>query len=104
MNPVEHLLASMIEAAEEQIEAARKLDPISLELATARRQDMLFELELERENNNINVTDLAKEQLGKLEQLDGRLMALLETVSLAAQRAGVGKTTPVYGSDGRVQR
>ena len=65
---------------------------------------MLFELELEKVNDNINMTEQAKEQIKHLEQLDMRLMALLETVSIAAQRAGIGKSAPVYGSDGRVQR
>jgi hypothetical protein len=38
----------MILIAEEQLRAAKKMDALALSEATAKRQDLLFELELEK--------------------------------------------------------
>ena len=50
MNTAEYLLRRMIEVVEEQVNAAKKIDIKTLQDATERRQDLLFQLEIERES------------------------------------------------------
>ena len=104
MNPAEQLLTLIIETVEEQILAVRSMDIERLKEMTSRRQDLVFELDLEYRNNTIRPTSYLKELTEKLEQQDVRFMALLETVANATKMAGVGKRASVYGADGHVQR
>ena len=104
MNSIEYLMRSMIEAAEQQIEAAKKLNPQHLQIATEHRQDLLFQLEIERKNGEIDVTDTLLELSSQLRAADDRLMALLKTVSDAAFQAGIGKKTTVYNARGKIHR
>jgi hypothetical protein len=104
MRSAEVLLKNILVAAEEQIKAARTLDVSALAEATARRQDLLFELELEYNSHNIDVTPEFREVRRKLELVDGRLMELLTTVA-EATRVSSPTTSPfVYGSNGRIRR
>ena len=104
MNPAEQLLTLIIDTVEEQIIAVRSMDIERLKEMTARRQDLVFELDLEHRNNTIRPTVYLKELAEKLEQQDVRFMAILETVANATKMAGVGKRVAVYGADGHVQR
>ncbi|MBM75746.1 MAG: hypothetical protein CMK59_10125 [Proteobacteria bacterium] len=104
MNSVEYLMQSMVEAAEKQIEAAKTLKPEELQIATEHRQDLLFQLEIERKNGEIQVTDTLLELSSQLRAADDRLMALLKTVSDAALQAGIGKKTTVYNARGKLHR
>ena len=104
MNSIEYLMRSMVDAAERQIDAAKTLNPEGLQIATEHRQDLLFQLEIERKNGAIAVTDTLLELSSQLRAADDRLMALLKTVSDAALKAGIGKKTTIYNSRGKLHR
>ena len=103
-NPAERLVERLIKVANEQIAAAKEMDPTRLEEATTLRRDLLFELELERDNKNVIVTSRLEELAAELSTLDERLMMLLTTVNNAME--GVKKTLPIktYGANGRMKR
>jgi hypothetical protein len=103
MRAAEMLLKNILAVAEEQIKCARSLDVLGLGEATARRQSLLFELELEYNSKNIEITPEFRELRRKLEVVDSRLMEILMTVSEACS-VGVPTNSPfVYGSNGRIR-
>ena len=48
METILYLFEALLETIEEQIDAAKKLDTTALARATERRQDLLFEIEVEQ--------------------------------------------------------
>ena len=104
MNPAERLMENLVSSIEEQITAAKKLDAERLGEATAYRQDLLFELELERKNNNVVVTEKMKKLQYQISRLDERLMAILSTVNKACEGMKTNTPAKVYGANGRIRR
>ena len=104
MNPAERLLERLIKVAQQQIEVAKQLDPVRLEELTGERRDLLFELELEKENNNINVSPKLKELKEKLDVLDNRLIVILATVNKAMEGLKTSEAIKTYGANGRMKR
>ena len=104
MNTAEYLLRRMVEVAEEQVLAAKKIDIQSLQLATERRQDLLFQLEIEKENQELEVSSVMQELSSELQAIDERLMALLGTLSNAAYEAGISRRVTTYSNAGEIKR
>ena len=104
MNTAEYLLRRMIEVAEEQVQAAKKIDIQALQLATERRQDLLFQLEIEKSNQEINITNVLQELSSELQSIDERLMAILGTLSNAAYEAGISRRVTTYSNTGKIKR
>lgn len=80
MESVVFLLESLLETIEAQIEAAKKLDTAALTQATERRQDLLFELEVERNSRYFTPDDDIIALKEEIDIADQRLMSILETV------------------------
>ena len=80
MEMVIYLLESLLETIETQIEAAKKLDTTRLSEATERRQDLLFELEVERNNRYLEPTEELLDLKEQIDIADQRLLSILETV------------------------
>jgi hypothetical protein len=80
MDSVQYLLESLLETIEEQIEAAKKLNTDALSVATERRQDLLFELEVERNERYFESTEELVALKEEIDVADQRLMSILETV------------------------
>jgi len=104
MNPAETLLENILTIAVEQIEAAKKLDAEKLEELTSQRQDLFFELELEKANNNINPSPKLIEMKSELDEIDERLMAILSTVVQATNGVKTNSKSPLYGANGRMTK
>ena len=104
MNTTEYLLRRMIEVAEEQVNAAKKIDIKTLQDATERRQDLLFQLEIERESQEIDPTPILQELSSELQAIDERLMAVLGTLSNAAYEAGISRRVTTYSNTGEIKR
>jgi hypothetical protein len=104
MNPAERLMENLLLCVQEQIAAAKALDVERLSETTELRQDLLFELELERKNNNISVTDKMKELKEEIARLDERLMVILSTVKKACEGMKTNTPAKVYGANGRILR
>ena len=84
----EALLHNMVLVAEEQLRAAKKMDAFALQEATAKRQDLLFELELEKgqvvPSEEITVLQEKLENIEynlRLESLNSRLENLHDTTT-----------------------
>jgi hypothetical protein len=80
MDSLLYLLESLLETIEEQIEAAKKLDTEALGRATERRQDLLFEIEVEQEGRVMEADDELFEIKKLIDIADERLLNILETV------------------------
>ena len=104
MNTAEYLLRRMIEVAEEQVQAAKKIDIKELQIATERRQDLLFQLEIEKENHEVVSTPVLQELSSELQAIDERLMAILGTLSNAAYEAGISRRVTTYSNSGIIKR
>ena len=102
MHSAEQLVAEILTTAQEQLQAAKKFDVIALGDATARRQDLLFELEIEFDKIQKN-PDL-QERIRELEELDRRLKEVLSTVSHVCEQVRPRKAPSIYGSNGRLRR
>ena len=85
MDSVIFLLESLLETIEEQIDAAKKLDTERLSQATERRQDVLFELEVERNNRYFSADEEMIALKEEIDIADQRLMSILETVVQVAR-------------------
>jgi hypothetical protein len=101
IQPAEALLHHMVAIAEEQLVAAKKMDAYALENATSRRQDLVFELELER--GHIVPSEEITELQEKLENIDKRLMDVLQIVSDACQVLNPPKAPTTYTEKGRIK-
>jgi hypothetical protein len=104
MNTAEYLLRRMIETAEEQVTAAKKIDIKTLQEATERRQDLLFQLEIEKASLDLSPTPILQELSSELQAIDERLMALLGTLSNAAYEAGISRRVTTYSNTGEIKR
>jgi len=102
MDSVQYLLESLLETIEEQIEAAKKLDTEALSLATERRQDLLFELEVERNERYFEATDELIALKEDIDIADQRLMSILETV-VEITKSMEGKES-FYSKKGNLQK
>jgi hypothetical protein len=103
---LETVLEESIELAEIQLEAARTLDRESLQDATAKRQDLLFELELFDEDalsgSLDDETRLLAIELGELDHRLGSILgAALDTFDRMAPQNRTGAGT--YSADGRIR-
>jgi hypothetical protein len=100
MQPAENLLKHLLVTIEIQLDAAKKLNAESLQLATEKRQDLLFELELEQ--GRVQKTDEIVSLLEQIEKLDQRLMDVLEIVSDACRSANPSKSPTTYDNTGKL--
>lgn len=101
IQPAEALLHNMVLVAEEQLAAARKMDADALTEATNRRQDLLFELELEK--GHIEPSEEIKTLQERLENIDKRLMDVLQIVSDTCQVLNPPKAPTVYTQKGKIK-
>ena len=101
IQPAEALLHNMVLIAEEQLKAARKMDAEALQEATAQRQDLLFELELEI--GQVVQTEEISALQEKLEKIDKRLMDVLEVISDTCQVLNPPKAPTVYTDKGKIR-
>ena len=104
MNPAERLMENLLLCIKDQIKYAKALDGDALSEATAHRQDLLFELELEQKNNNVSVTERMKELHQEITSLDERLLSILATVTKACKGLKTKTPVKVYGANGRMKR
>jgi SpoVK/Ycf46/Vps4 family AAA+-type ATPase len=74
---------------------------IALGDATARRQDLLFELEVEFDK--LAESESLKEKVKEIYELDRRLKEVLSTVSHVCEQVRPRKTPAIYGSNGRLR-
>lgn len=103
--PLVDLLEDSIACAEVQLEAARSLDTEQLSLATARRQDLLFEMEAEGAPRLLaEMDDEAQALAFELRALDARLERILQSGIRVFQGLNTGgDAPPVYSSNGRIR-
>lgn len=101
IQPAEALLHNMILIAEEQLRAAKKMDASALSEATAKRQDLLFELELEK--GHVMPSDEITALQEKLKSIDKRLMDVLEIVSDTCKVLNPPKAPTTYTQKGRIK-
>lgn len=102
MHSSEQLIAEILTAAQEQLQAAKRLDVMALGEATARRQDLLFELEVEFDK--LAESDSLRSKIKELQELDRRLKEVLSTVSHVCEQVRPRKAPAIYGSNGRLRR
>jgi hypothetical protein len=98
--PAAYLLERLLETAYIQLEHAKKMDAEKLKEATHRRQDLLFQLDLEAPHTK--PTAYLKELQTEIAKVDERLMAVLELVNNACQIANPSKTPETYTSKGTI--
>lgn len=98
--PAEYLLEHLLETVHLQLEYAKKMDADKLKDATNRRQDLLFQLELEVVHTER--TDYLVELQQEIEKMDDRLMAVLEVVNDACKIANPSKSPETYTSKGTI--
>jgi hypothetical protein len=98
--PAEYLLENLLETIHIQLDAAKKMDAERLTEATNRRQDLLFQIDLEVPHTRI--TDYLVELQEEIAKLDDRLMAVLEVVNEACRTANPSKTPETYTSKGTI--
>ena len=96
----EYLLEHLLETIYVQLESAKKMDAERLKDATNRRQDLLFQLELEI--LHAKKTDYLMELQQEITKVDDRLMAVLEVVNEACRIANPSKTPETYTSKGTI--
>ncbi len=101
IQPAEALLHNILRIAEVQLAAARKMDAEALAEATSQRQDLIFELELER-GHGVPSEEIDKLQ-EKLEKVDKRLMDVLKIVSDVCEVVNPPKSPEIYGSNGQIK-
>lgn len=100
MQPAENLLKHLVQTIELQLSAAKKLDAETLQIATEKRQDLLFELELEQ--GRVQRTEEIEFLLAQVDELDKRLMDVLEIVSDACKAVNPSKSPTTYDNMGKV--
>jgi len=98
--PAAYLLEHLLETAYLQLEHAKKMDAEKLKEATHRRQDLLFQLDLEAPHTK--PTAYLKELQTEIAKVDERLMAVLELVNNACQIANPSKTPETYTAKGTI--
>jgi len=99
------ILTESIHTAEVQLKAARSLDVETLRSATARRQDLLFELDLVEEGDlESSDSPILRELMEQLHILDQRLSAVLRATTRVFQRILTPMGAPTtYAADGRLR-
>ena len=98
--PAEYLLEHLLEIIHIQLEHAKKMDADQLKEATARRQDLLFQLELEI--IHAQKTEYLAELQQEIVNVDDRLMAVLEVVNEACRIANPSKSPETYTAKGTI--
>ena len=98
--PAEYLLEHLLETIYIQLEYAKKMDADRLKEATDRRQDLLFQLELEI--IHAQKTEYLVELQQEITKVDDRLMAVLEVVNEACRIANPSKTPETYTVKGTI--
>ena len=101
IQPAEALLHNILRIAETQLDAAKQMDVEKLTEATARRQDLLFELELE--SGHVVSSDELDKLREKLEMVDRRLLDVLKVVSNVCEVVNPPRSPTTYGSNGRIK-
>lgn len=104
MRDLSEILRDSIAIAEEQLEAARKLDAPTLQETTGFRRELLFELEVATKSPQA-VTFEVEELVHTLHELDARLERLLTAgVATIERLRGGDEDVPVYTHEGRIKR
>jgi hypothetical protein len=98
------LLDELIDAAEEQLEAARAVDLPALDAATRRREQLLVEVDALRGSlSRAQVGPDARARLRQLRALDDRLTRLLTAAGRAFEKALPRPVDPTYTPHGRMR-
>ena len=98
-----YLLEELLESIEDQIQAAKKLDIENLTLATQRRQDLIFELEVEHDGQPMDLDDEILDLRDQIELADQRLLLILETVVQITKKTQESGSGLVYDKNGTIQ-
>ena len=98
--PAEYLLEHLLETVHNQLGCAKKMDVDGLQEATYRRQDLLFQLDLEVPHTQ--KTDYLDKIQKEIATMDERLMAVLEVVNDACRIANPSKSPDTYTSKGTI--
>jgi len=107
---ITEVISELADVVEAQLEAARSLDAAGLTAATARRQDLLFHLqvamvELRAAPQGARASLDPEDQLNlrRISALDQRLKVVLGSVSSCLSSV-LGRSNPdVYGCNGRIK-
>ena len=102
MDTILYLFESLLETIEEQIDAAKKLDTTALVRATERRQDLLFEIEVEQGGRRIEPDIELIEIKQQIDIADERLINILETVVQITKKVQDDKR--IYSKKGELKR
>jgi hypothetical protein len=98
------ILEACIEVAEAQLEAARTLDAEGLQVATASRQDLVFELERYTDAElKAGGTDDTRDLALELAELDHRLSRILGSALDTFDRLLPDGKPATYTADGRIR-
>ena len=98
--PAEYLLENLLETVYRQLGCAKSMDADGLQEATHRRQDLLFQLDLEVPH--VQKTEYLEELQKEIATMDERLMAVLEVVNDACRIANPSKSADTYTSKGTI--
>lgn len=98
--PAEYLLEHLLETVYNQLSCAKNMDADGLQEATYRRQDLLFQLDLEVPHTQ--KTDYLDKIQKEIATMDERLMAVLEVVNDACRIANPSKSPDTYTSKGTI--
>jgi len=97
-------LQESVEVAEAQLAAARSLDAEALRLATARRQDLVFELERYSDDEmKAAATEETRDLALDLAELDQRLGRILAAALDTFERLQPPQSSRTYAPDGRMR-
>ena len=102
MRPLTEVLQDCIAIASEQVEAARTLNVVGLDEATAMRSDLVFELDVATKHTE-SLSDEAAELAFELSELDARLERLLAAGLSTIEKLRAGHEVPVYTHEGRIK-
>ena len=97
------LVRASAEAAEQQLDAARRLDAQALQAATRRRQDLLFQLGLVDPATVETGRAELIEALDRLRRLDARLSAVLRAGLEVLESVAPQGPPVVYAWNGRLR-
>ena len=98
--PAEYLLEKLFETVYHQLGCAKEMDVDGLQESTHRRQDLLFQLDLEVPHTQ--KTDYLEELQQAIAAMDERLMVVLEVVNDACRITNPSKSPDTYTSKGTI--
>lgn len=97
------VLTETLEAATQQLSAARQLDSDGLADATASRQDLQFELELIQNDGFRGVDEGIAGLVQQLQETDRRLVRVLGAATAVFREVLQTEPPQTYGASGRIR-